>query len=574
MQDFQQINNLTLIKPSEIEAIKEDVAVKIQDEFTKAEMLRKKEHAFMNRSPKWINQQTNPDRKVMSDISFSSLRRMAQMYPIARACINRRKTQITGLEWEITTKDEIKDEEGYKEQIEAVNAYFKRPMGHKSKMRKFLSFIVDDILTIDAICYEVARLRGGLFDTMRGLIPVDPSTILLRVDDTGAIPMPPEIAYAQSIQGHVVGTFTTEEMLYEVMNPRTFTPYGLAPLESLIIQVESAIRGALYNHNYLKENNIPEGFLTLPEEIASTREQVEEWQGYWDAIMAGDSRMTHRLKILPDGSEYTPAKKPEDMAFERFELWLLQQTCAVFDVPPQDIGITYQVNKSTGDNQAKISKEKGLLPLASFIKELFDDIIQEIMGYEDLQFIWVNVNPVDHKEEVEIAKIEIEMGAKSVDEYRMEQGLEAIGLEHYITGSTPTMVKDMISGEVYTRDIQAKADQLKLQSDQKDQKKKEEAKIVPDESKKAEMEVEDLKKWRTCVYNDLKFSRPIRTDFETDNIGTDVYSAVRKGLETVNSRSQAKLLFDEFIDPEIRASVELLHITRKMRGIEDATANE
>lgn len=553
MSDYTKTEGQLLVTPQQLDAMKEDITKDIKTEIQHTE-LQKRKDAFKFRYPRLVNAQNDPDRKYLSDVAFSTLRRMAQTYPIARACINLRKTQITGLDWDITTIDEDVDEVGYQDQIKFVKDWLKTPTGHRSRMRKFLTNIVDDILTIDAVCYELPRLRNGEFNLNDRLIPVDPSTIVLRVTDTGQIPEPPQPAYKQIIEGKVVAEFTTEEMIYDMLNTSTYSPYGNAPLESLIIVVESALRGALANLGLMKYGNVPEGFLMLPESVAGSKEQVEEWQQWFNAIMQGDPRMISGLKILPEGAEYVPAKKPEDMSFERFEMWLLQQTCAVFDVQPQDIGITYQVNKATGETQQDIGKQRGLIPLSNFIKELMDDLIQEIMGFDNLQFVWANINPTDRQEEIEIAEREINMGALSVDEYRQEQGREPIGLAHYVkTSSGPIMVESIVSGEAF---------------EQPEEKPKEEEE--DEETKKISKELDDIKKWRNCVYNDLKFGRPLRKDFQSDNIEEDTYKKIQQGLDAVHSRSQAKLLFDEFIDPDIRASMEMLKIARKMRGLENA----
>ena len=547
-----------------------DITKIVTEELYKQDLLAKKEKgAFHMRNSAIINSQVDPDRKYNSDIPFSMMRRMATVYPIARACINRRIRQITQLEWEVTTIDEIEGEDTFKSQIKFVQDFFKKPMGHKTRLREMLTIMVDDLLTVDATTFEVTRLRNKVFDIDRGLIPVDPTTIALRVTETGGTPLPPEPAYAQIINGHVVGQFTTDEMIYESMMSRSYTPYGLAPLESLILQTESALRGSLYNLNYFKESNVPEGFITLPEEVVSNKEQVEDWQFWFDSMVAGDPRFMRRLKILPGGSVYTPAKKPEDMAFERFEMWLLQQTCAVFDVPPQDIGITYQVNKSTGDNQANLSIERGLLPLGNVIKETFDYIIQDIMGFEQLQWGWQNITPTDKSKEVEIAAKEIAMGALSVDEYRAEHGREPIGLEHYVQGGQPFMVTDIISGKAMSYN------QAKEEGDPKEDKDKNEGKKKPDpkldEDKKAKAEIMELVKWRRCIYRDLELARPLRTKFPSEHISDDIKKSIQFGLDGVHSKEQAKMLFDEFLDPEIKASIKLLKVARQMRGIENAT---
>jgi hypothetical protein len=531
------------------------VKQRVQEELEKAKMLEQKE-AFRFRMPYVYNQQTNPDRKPGSDIPFSYLRRMAVLYPIARACINRRITQVTQLEWDITTVNEDEDEKGYEKDIAIVKAFFKQPLGHKSRMRELLTKIVDDVLTVDAISYEIRRTRGGDF---LNLIAVDPTTIVLRVTQTGGTPEPPQTAYEQVILGKVVAKFTTDDLIYDSMKSRTNNPYGLAPLESLILQTEAALRGTMYNLDYFRENNVPEGFVTLPEDLATTKSEVEQWQEWFDMLVAGDRQMTHRLKILPGGSEYMPAKKPEDMAFERFEMWLLQQTCAVFDVPPQDIGITYQVNKATGEVQSDISDQRGLFPLYNFIKEVLDDIIQKDMGFEHLQIIARNINPKDRKEEVEIAEKEIKMGALSVDEYRIESGREPIGLDHYVAmGNQVVRVSDLLAGKLT---IQPPAPQ-----DTKDKNKDSDENEPDDEAEK--LMINELRKWRRCIINDLKVGKPLRTKFPSEHIPEDVRASIVKGLEHVDNKEKANLVFNQYLDPHVRASMTLLKYAANLKELE------
>ena len=261
-------------------------------------------------------------------------------------------------------------------------------------------------------------------------------------------------------------------------------------------------------------------------------------------MMAGDIRFQRRLKILPGGSTYVAAKKPGDMAFERFELWLLQLTCAVFDVQPQDIGITYQVNKATGETQRNVGKERGLYPLANYLKEIFDVIVQEVLELEDLQFMWIDLNPTDAKEEIEVAEKEIKLGALSVDEYRMEHGREPIGLGHAVySGSGVHLVEDIITGEV---DMTATKEKEKNTDD-------------------------DLKRWRKCVYNDLAKGRPIRVNFKSEFIDAETSGEISEALGGVHSKLQAKYLFDRYLDEEIKTSMKLLKAASQMREVENAS---
>jgi len=545
LQDTQKAGEL--IKASVPGMVEQQVEEKLKIE----KLAAAKGRAFQYRRPALFNSTYRPGRKPGSQIPFSYMRQMATVYPIARACINRRITQITQLEWMVTTVDEIEDEKGHEANIKKVTDWLHQPMGHKTRFREMMNTIIDDLLTIDATCFEYHKKRGGEFID---LVSVDPTTIVLRVTEHGATPEPPEVAYAQFIEGQKVAGFTTDELLYDMMRTRSMTPYGLSPIESLIVQIESALRGSLYNLDHFREGNVPTGFINLSEELAATKDQVEEWQMWFDSILAGDMRKVHRLKILPGESKYTPTQKLEDMAFERFEMWLLQQTCAVFDVPPRDIGITLFVNKASDESQKKLSREKGLLPLAHFIKELLDEVIHTQMGLEKLQFEWTNLNPVDRLEEIEIQDKEIRLGKLSVDEARINDGLEPIGLGHYIqTKGGPVLVEDFLAGE--------KVDEGKKEEDQgkKEEEDKEKAMLV------------DLRKWRNCLYKDLRDENPLRiSNFFSRGIPKEVKNQIRDSLKGVSTTHQVKLIFDRYLDQDMKASYKLLALASKMRNIEDA----
>lgn len=560
IKNYAKVNGLEVVSPriirnrmsKQVETqVNKQLPELVEQEVEKAKSLQqalKKKEAMRYRMPFSFNQYVNPDRKPWADVPFSYLRRMAELYPIARACINRRKTQITQLGWSITPLDDDMESEKFSKEIGLVQEWLKHPMGHKTRFRELISLIVEDTLVIDAVCYELRKTQKGDFIN---LIPVDPTTIVLRVTSTGGTPEPPDPAYVQVIQGQKVAAFTTDEMLYEFMSPRSYNPYGKAPLESLILQVESALRGTLFNLNYLRENNVPEGFLTLPEEVASDRDQIEQWQEWFDSIMAGNMRTVHRLKVLPNGSEYVPAKKPEDMAFERFELWLLQQTCAVFDVPPQDIGITYQVNKATGETQKDLSNERGLIPLGNFIKEIMDDLIHNEFGFERIQFTWTNINPVDRKEEIDIAEKEIKLGALSVDEYRKREGREPIGLGHYImTGMGVQLVDNVLNPP-------------------KEEPREDEDKMDDKKQEKLNRE-EDLKKWRKMIFNDLYRKRPQFRTFRTDYIDEATYKLINTGLKQVKTKSDVEQLFNHYMNPNIRLTLKLMEVSEEMRRLEHA----
>ena len=464
-------------------------------------------------------------KKPNASVNFSILRQFAEYYPIARACINYLRSQITKLEWDIGSTDSDADIQQYDAQVAEVKEFFKSPAGHKTRLRELLSMMVEDVMVLDAVSLYKRQTFGGEF---LHLLPIDAATIKLRVNDFGGTPEPPEIAYEQWIKGKKIAEMSTDDMIYEVLSSRTDNAYGRAPLESLVIEVESALQGALYNLKYLEEGNDPEGFGVLPE--GWSLDQIREFQTYWDGLMTGNLGIRRRMRFVPPGFEYIPSKKAEDMSFEKFELWLLQKTCSVFGVPPQDIGFTYQVNKSTGEVQERMGRSRGLYPVANFIKEIFDDIIQIDMGFPELAWLWTDIDPVDEEQEIKILETEIKLGAKSVDEYRREKGDKEIGLGHYImTPKGPVMVDDVIAGTSPLLNPTL---------------------MMPQEQEEDEQR-EEMKRWQKCAVADLKKGRKFRK-FQSKEIDDDVYKEIEGYLEDVKEVWQIKKIFEPYMTREAK----------------------
>ena len=370
-------------------------------------------------------------------IDFATLRRFSVQYDVARAAINRRKRQLNALEWDIVN-DDAEDQTDNSAIIKQVKKDFKSIGGYRVRFREFIDTLVDDLLTLDAmVLYKRPNMGGGLYS----LEPVDAATIVLELDDNGGTPLPPDIAYKQIIHGKTVGEFTADEMYYEMMNSRTYTPYGLAPLESLVLGVSAALKSDIYNVHLLTEGNIPEGFFGVPE--AWTPDQIKEFQALWDAALSGDTRAMSKLKFVPSGkgaTGYTPAVKPEDMRYKELQEWLMMKTCMLFEIQPNELGFTDTVNKSTGEVQQDIGFNSGLKPLAEFFQEIFTDVIQTDMGFENLKFKYTGLDQTDERAEAEKNEILIRSGQVTVDEVRQDQGKKPLGIDKPFVLGNPTFI--------------------------------------------------------------------------------------------------------------------------------------
>lgn len=508
-----------------------------------------------NVNPSYFNSVMRPNIKDKPEgyVNPLVLRMFSVDYPIARACIDYIKTKTTQLNWEIVKEDEedeMEDDDPIRENLED---FFARPSGKDTTMRIFLENIIEDYLVMGAVTIEKLKTRGG---NILHLLPVDAATIKVRVDESGRIPNAPEIAFEQWIRGVKTAELTKDDLLFAVKNARPNTIFGLSPLESLIIQVQSALAGSLYNWKFFTDSNLAEGFIEVPEDW--TKDQVQEFQAYFDAMIAGDPRYQRRLKMMPGGMKYTPTKKPEDMAFERFELWLLQQTCAVFGVTPQSLGFTQQVNKATAEVQGDITQERVGRGLQQFIEEMFTNLIQYEMGYKEYKFKFVNTDPTDLLEEAQIDDIRIKSGVISVDEVRRRNGMDEIGLGHYIMG-TPTMATELL-----TQQAQALQNAPQVEIEVETEMEDEQADMEEDmssetDSMDSEMERKELAQWKKFCINAIK-SEGNHKDFNqfvVNHIAKDKEIEIRKQLEMADDKSDIVKIFQYYLTSEYKQVLEL-----------------
>ena len=520
-------------------------------------------------------------------ISFEVLRNFSLYYPILRSCINYRKRQITQLDWNIAVKEVTTDKtkkEQYKKDANEVRDLFMYPTGDRTvTFMSFVSKILEDLFVLDAISiYRRKNRRGGNY----GYLPVDATTISLALYKDGTTPHPPDYAYVQKINGQVVAELTTEDLIYRAINPRTNSPYGLSPVEALIIVVTTALKLSSYNLAYLTEGNVPEGFVELPRDVASDPDQLTQWQNAWDTMFAGDPKFQRKIKFLPEGMKWSPIKKIGDMEFERFEKWLLLNTCSLMEVPPQAIGFQFDRGKGATEAEWEIGKERGLFPTAHLLKEIFDEIIQKDLGQDHLEFVWTNINPTNKKEEAQVFETLVRNGAVSVDEWRIGEGLDPIGLSHYImTPLGPYMVKDMVNRPAGGNPDQPYAPALpnvaipeKPQTSPavNGQTPKPQTNITPkstDEKIAAKMRqddieivAEELRKWKKSAINDLKQGKSFR-DFQTDLVDRRTQKIIKDALKNAKTREEINDLFDPFIDQENNVIASMLDLYEEINNV-------
>lgn len=233
------------------------------------------------------------------------------------------------------------------------------------------------------------------------LEPIDSGTLKRLINPDGRTPIAPEPAYLQAIKGLPATTYTTEEMIYSVRNPRTNRIYGYSPVEQVLTTVNIALRRQLSQLEYYTAGNIPDLILGVPE--TWNPDQIAQFQAWWDALLSGDTAERRKARFVPGGTTPFPLKDPKIK--DEWDDWLARIICYAFSLPYQ--ALVKEVNRATAETSGEQSAQDGLEPLKLWWKDVMDEVLEKAYDAPDMEFIWADEEINDAKTKAEVWSIAV-----------------------------------------------------------------------------------------------------------------------------------------------------------------------
>ncbi|HEY3973755.1 MAG TPA: phage portal protein [Candidatus Sulfotelmatobacter sp.] len=377
-----------------------------------------------------------------------NLRRFSEL-PIARRAINCIKDRIAGMRWRIQPRQgyalgEIPDGAA---RVRLLTDNFQAPNPDDS-FRSFAEQVLEDIIVGGFGAVEVqvnpswelhASLRSAgrtnaSVPTRSGtgeapalpqpplvLWPVDGATIRMNLEWDGS----PESQRYMQVTGSGQSSAKSQiklddnELIYIRLNPRTSTPFGLGRLE-VAFETITAFMGANRYASRLASNSVVQYALWLQDLTPEHHERLIRW---WQDEIEG----TGKVPILSAES------KPEVLRFGggtdadlrlQWQEFLLRVVADAFDLPPFYLGVERDVNRSTAEELNELAFRQAIVPTARLLAEsLTRDAIAKKLGWNDLEFVFADVDATDPMEEVQIQQILLQTGVLTVNEVRRMRGL-------------------------------------------------------------------------------------------------------------------------------------------------------
>jgi predicted ABC-type ATPase len=409
-----------------------------------------------------------PGNEGLKLASFSTLRSLADSYSIARACVEYRKNQIRGIEWDITpTPDAQKAYQNNPAKLADFGRrrakalkFFKRPDPNFSSYATWLSALLEEVLVFDALSLLIRPVRGkGLGKGVLGsdldsLVLVNGATIRPLLNLHGGTPRPPAPAYQQFLYGvprsdimsmitrddieksglsnQEIAEFRGDQMMYVPMVPRTWTPYGFPPIERALIPIYSGLQKQAFIYDWFSENTIPAAYV-IPGDTAMTPNQMRELQDALNAI-AGDPAFMQKIIVLPPNSKIEPQKKAS--AADELDQWLTTELTMAFGLTPLEIGVTpgrSSSSSSGAQNQMQkqvqnASEDTGVTPLLRYLADIFNAVLNEVCGQTDMAFTFEGLQQEEDQDALTgILVQQFQNGMRTLDECRQELNLQPFG---------------------------------------------------------------------------------------------------------------------------------------------------
>ena len=349
-----------------------------------------------------------------------NLRRFAET-PVVRRAMNVIKDRIVAMDWQIRVRRGVRSEEiGYaRRKVRALRRMLEEP-NESDSFRTLLEQVVEDALTGGYGAMEMERTEDPERPAM--LWAVDGSTIRVNAkwDGNPESPRYEQVPMGRTPQEGI--PLRDDQLLYLRMNPRSFSPFGLGPLEVAFETVNELLSAHRFAGK-LAANTVVQYALWLNEATPTQHERIIRW---WQDEIEG----TGRVPLI------STEQKPEVLRFAQgtdadmrleWQMFLIRLIADAFGLPPLLLGLEADVNRSTAAELTDEAFRSAIAPLARRIEEhLTRDLFGKCVGWREFEFVFNDLSAADAQTELAMQVQLLQAGVLTVNEVRSMRGLSPL----------------------------------------------------------------------------------------------------------------------------------------------------
>ena len=400
-------------KRAKIEAEREEIIEEISDLRKRIDKEKEAESSAYLQS--WDKTQERTGRSPI--INYRQLEWFYRKESWVRAAVDAiQRTSVSNGFRLVATADDIALKE---KEIAPILKIFEKPNVDDTFADIVSEIIVDLHLYGDAYVEVVKDKKTKL---PIGLFNVYAPSIRILVNKTGRV-----LGYLQISSSGGAGTkpvfFSPEEIVhFKLPNPGNEV-YGLSPLESLSLPLETDIHAQIYNKTFFENNATPRLHLDLGN---CSLPQLKRMREYVRSEFKG-SKNAHKTFVTEGGATLQViGTSSADMEFLNQRKFSRDEILAVFGVPPMKVGITEDVNRASALESDKSFKSDKIIPLQRMISNKINLCVVSLFNNPRVKFEFSELDLRDAKEQSQIDKIDLESGVMTVNEVRKRRGLQPL----------------------------------------------------------------------------------------------------------------------------------------------------
>lgn len=396
----------------------------------------------------------NPDYKDAPSIGgnhnlLETLKIWSRRNIILNAIINTRVNQVSsyctparysdkGVGYEVRLKDPLKDPSTHdKASMKRIEDFLEHTGKDKKdftrdNFRTFVKKIVRDRLIYDKINFELIYDKEGNLNNFKA---VDASTVFVAVDKDGHEPKGDKAPrYVQVLDKKTVAEFKSDEMAWEVHNPRTDITvgrYGYPELEVAMNHLQYHENTEIFNARFFAQGGTTRGLLHIKTGQEQSQQALSAFRREWQTMFSGLNGAWKIPVITAEDVKFVNmTQSSKDMEFEKWLNYLINVICSIFSIDPSEINFPNRggatghsgntLNEGGTKEKFQNSKDKGLEPILKFIEDAVNKYIVAQFG-DNYVFNFVGGDAQTEAQIIEILAAKAKIGL-TINDVRKELG--------------------------------------------------------------------------------------------------------------------------------------------------------
>jgi len=369
-----------------------------------------------------------PTRRLLDD----QIDEIYMSVPDVRACIDHIVRTIATWDWLVEPHENLwPGQDGYDEAQEAAKdaaRFLSAPCVDPriAAWQSFMTVVLTDLLKYEAGTFEIVRKGKSPTGPVAGFNPL--RSIEAVIDEHGIT-----TSYRQVVFGGSEVKFGVDDVVYLSLFPNTLSPYGTPLVETVLDEVITLLRQSEHAMNALADEN-PPGLLVVQGLGGKAAEQARSDMTH----MAGQD---HRLRSIFDETkggidakwiEFRRSLKDSD--FREIVRDIRRVVWRTFGVPPVEMGDVENTPRAVGEVLERLGQSRLVEPILELVEGVINArILPLILPPESVGLVQFHFDreprptPEDRLKRAQAARQLLEVGARTLNEVRADDGMPPIG---------------------------------------------------------------------------------------------------------------------------------------------------